>query len=233
VWLISDMGIETRNTDEFGRFLFNGASPGKYELVTQSPLGAAWLPIEIDRDRTENRLQVYPLPTVEFAFEDGKGSTVDTATLQLLGRRKELWGPGAAQYLQLTGNRVQLMPGRWEFELAPNPVYYTRSWTEAVVTFSGQGSLVRFAVSPNPGAVHGTVTDAAGAAAAGAPVYLERAGEVRSMRTDVHGAFSFGGLAPGEYRISSTFEARTAGAGQTVKVEEAQDVAVGLRVGPG
>jgi hypothetical protein len=233
VWLISDMGIETKNTDEFGRFLFNAASPGKYELMTQSPLGAAWLPIEIDRDRTESRLQVYPPPTVEFAFEDGRGGTVDTATLQLLARRKELWGPSEAQYLQLTGNRVQLSPGRWEFALAPNPVYYTRGWTEAVVTFNGQGSLVRFAVSPNPGAVHGTVTDAAGTASAGAPVYLERAGEVRSTRTDVRGAFSFGGLPPGEYRISSTFEAQTAGAGQTVKVEEAQDVAVGLRLGPG
>jgi protocatechuate 3,4-dioxygenase beta subunit len=223
VSLISDMGMEKVTTDSSGHFRFSAAAPGKYELLAQAPRAAAWMPIEIDRDRTDQRLQCYPVPTVEFVFEDGKGAPVDSAALQVIARRKDLYGPGAAQYLRLAGNRTQLPPGRWEFSLAPNPAYYAPGWREAAVTFASPAVTLRFPVFANPGAVHGIVTDASGGPAAGAPVYLERSGEIRTARTDIHGAYAFAGLAPGEYRINSTGEPLT------IQVEEGQDLDYKLR----
>jgi hypothetical protein len=233
VSLISDVGWQTMNTDQFGRFHFNSATPGRYDLLAESPRGAGWLQVEIDRDRTDTRLQAFPLPAVEFVFEDAAGARVDAARLQLLARRKELWGTGVTEYLQLVGSRAYLAPGRWEFTLAPNPSFYASGWTGAVINYSSPGPQVRFAVSSAPGAIHGTVTNSAGEAAPGAPVYLERAGETRNTRTDIHGAYSFAGLAPGDYLVVSTLDAHAPGTGQAVKVEEARDVAVDLRMGPG
>jgi carboxypeptidase family protein len=215
VSLISDMGAQIVTTDSFGHFRFNGVAPGKYELMAESARAAGWLPVEVDRDRTDTRLPSYPIPTVEFAFEDGKGAAVDSSALQVIARRKELSGPGAPQYLQLVGNRLPLLPGHWQFSLAPNPAYYVRGWKAAVVTFTAPAMVVRFPVFANPGTVHGIVTRSPGA-----PVYLERDGEVRTTRTDIHGNYSFVGLAPGEYRIRSTGEA------QNIQVEEGQDVYV-------
>ena len=233
VSLMSDMGWETTTSDSYGRFHFNSAAPGRYELLAESPRGAGWMTLEVDRDRTDTRLQAYPTPTVEFAFEDGNGGSVDSGSLQLMARRRELWGPSPPQYLALTGNRTALAPGRWEFTLAPNPTYYTRGWSDAAITYSASGSLVRMAVFPNPGSVHGVVTDASGSAAAGAPVYLEHAGETHGTRTDVHGAFAFAGLPPGEYRIVSTFDAHKDGSGQELKVEEGRDHAIDLKLTSG
>ncbi|HEV2446120.1 MAG TPA: carboxypeptidase-like regulatory domain-containing protein, partial [Candidatus Sulfopaludibacter sp.] len=221
VSLVSDMGPETVTTDERGRFRFNDAASGKYELLAMSPRGAGWMPIEIDRDRTDQRLMFFPMPLVEFVFVNGKGERVDTGgSLQVTARRKELSGPGAVQYLQLTGNRATLMPGRWEFSVAPNPAYYTHGWSEAAVGFSSPAMLLSLSVFANPAAIHGVVSTGAGEPAAGAPVFLEGGGEARTTRTDIHGAYTFVGLAPGEYRVHST------GGSQTVQVEEGQNLLV-------
>jgi hypothetical protein len=226
VSLISDMGYEMVTTDARGRFHFQPAAPGRYELLAQSPRGAGWLPVEIDRDRTETRVTAYPIPSVEFVFEDGKGGAVDASALQLMARRRDPTGPGPAQYLQLVSNHAQLTPGRWEFTLAPNASYYSKSWTPAVITYGE--AAVHFAVAANPGGVHGSVTGASGEAAVGAPVYLECAGEVRSTRTDVHGAYAFVGLAPGECKIVSSFAMQTGG--QPIQVSEGQDLPVDLKL---
>ena len=58
------------------------------------------------------------------------------------------------------------------------------------------------------------VVKASGEPAAGAPVYLEaydpeskrRLLDLRTTRTDMRGAYRFDGLAPGVYRVLSTFE---------------------------
>ena len=225
VSLISDLGVDQVTTDPYGQFHFLPAAPGKYELLAQSPRGAGWTAIEIDRDRSDIRISGLPIPVVEFAFEDGKGGTVDASGLQLMARQKELWGPGAVQYLQLAGNRATLQPGRWQFEVAPNASYYMRGWADATITFSTPGPLVRLTVLPNPGAVHGTVSSAAGEPAAGAPVYLERGGEVRNTRSDIHGVYSFAGLAPGEYRIVFASDAAV------IQVAEGQDTAADIKLG--
>jgi hypothetical protein len=204
VSLISDMGAENVTTDSFGHFRFTDAAPGKYELFALSPRGAGWMAIEIDRDLTDQRLQSYPTPTVVFAFEDGEGAQVDAGAAQVMARRKELYGPGAPEFLPLVGNRGQLPPGRWEFSLAPNPSYYSLGWTEAVVAYASPPMVVKLPVFAHPGSIYGVVEGAAGAL-----VSLEHEGETRTTLTDIHGAYTFLGLAPGEYHVRTPAGAET------------------------
>jgi len=117
-----------------------------------------------------------------------------------------------------------MKPGRWEFMLTPPDGYYVASfsgrplnqrdvsraegWNEAA-----PNNQVWFSLSSGPAAVQGSVK-AAGDPAVGAPVYLEaydpasqrRLLELHTTRTDLRGAYRFDGLAPGTYRVLSTFE---------------------------
>lgn len=196
VSLISDMGAENVTTDSAGHFRFTDAAPGKYELFALSPRGAGWMPVEIDRDLSDQRLFLYPTPAVEFAFEDGEGAPVDAVAVQVMARRKELYGPGAPEFLPLVANRAELLPGRWEFSVAPNPSYYSRGWTEAVVAYTSRPTVVKLPVFAHPGSIHGVVEGANGV-----QVSLEHEGETQTTLTDIHGAYTFLGLAPGEYHV--------------------------------
>jgi uncharacterized surface anchored protein len=108
-------------------------------------------------------------------------------------------------------------------------------WNEITVNDSGS---VRFVVSNKPGAVHGAVTMGAHEPAGGAPVFLEaydevthkRVVELRSTRTDMRGQYNFVGLAPGTYRLVSTFEYHSPATGdidamrpRVFNVEEGRD----------
>lgn len=221
--LISDMGVENVTTDAAGQFKFRPAAPGKYELLARSPGEAAWLAIEIiDRDR-EIGLNLARVPQVAFEFQDDAGARVDAAGLVVLARRKELSGRGPMQYLQAGSGRAPLLPGRWEFALAPNESYYASGWSDATVMADGQTPAIALKVGANPGALHGLVTGESKEPAVGAPVYLEHEGEMRNARTDVQGKYRFIGLAPGTYRVWSTFEAPNAEGGRTVRVEAGSD----------
>lgn len=162
------------------------------------------MPVEIDRDLTDQRLQQYTTPTVEFAFEDGDGAPVDAGAVQVIAQRKELYGPGAPEFLPLVQKRANLPPGRRQFSVAPNPYYYSRGWTEAVVAYASPPMTVKLRVFAHPGSIHGVVQGTAGAL-----VSLERDGETRTTLTDVHGAYTFLGLAPGEYLVRTPAGAET------------------------
>jgi hypothetical protein len=147
-------------------------------------------------------------------------------SVQVTVRRKDLAGVGPAILLPLTNNGALLAPGRWETSLLPQPGYYvsgfygpgfgrsqTRSdgWNEFLS--NGMGPSVRFTLSGGPGELHGVVKSGSDPVA-GAPVYLEaydpetrtRLLDLRTVRTDIHGLYRFQGLAPGIYRVLSTFE---------------------------
>ncbi len=259
VTLVSDMGSESVAADSAGRYKFAPVAPGKYELYAQAPAGraqmatAAFQPLEIDRDQTDTNLTMRPEPEVQFVFEDRNGAPVDSALLQVLARQKQLSGDSAPQFLRLANNRQTFAPGRWEFSLAPNYAFYVAGfsgpnretrpgeragkWNEAVLNQSNP--MVKFVLSSTPGAIHGTVMNAAREPVAGVPVFLEpydperrlRLGELRTTRTDVRGQFQFTGLAPGTYRIASTFEFQMpdaatmeAAGALTIKVEEGVDL---------
>jgi hypothetical protein len=112
-------------------------------------------------------------------------------------------------------------------------------WNEVTTAFYGS---IRFTLSSSPGALHGVVKSS-GEPVAGAPVYLEaydpvarkRVTDLRTARTDLRGMYRFESLAPGAYRVLSTFEYRSpdsaemeiAGA-QTATVAASGNLAVDL-----
>jgi hypothetical protein len=75
------------------------------------------------------------------------------------------------------------------------------------------GNYARFIFSSGSGALSGTVSQT-GDPVAGAPVFLEpmdleperRITDSYVTITDVHGRYHFGSLAPGRYRVLSSFE---------------------------
>ena len=266
VMLVSDMGTETTVADGSGNFQFNPMAPGKYELYAQAAADrrtggmlAGFQTLELDHDRGDVRISLLTQPGVEFFFEDSKGRPVDSRPLQVMARRKDLSGDGKPETLRLSNNRARLLPGRWELALSPMPDYYVAGfsdfrpqglergrpdgWNEIVLTSSFNS--VKFVLSPSPGMVHGTVRGPGHDTVAGAPVFLEaydvearrRLTDVRAARTDMHGQFQFDGLAPGTYRVLSTFEfqmpdaAAMSNAGaKIVNVEEGHDSGVELEL---
>jgi hypothetical protein len=262
--LISDTGSEAFSSDENGNFKFSPTAPGRYELYATAPgdrrgaLGA-YMPLELERDRTDIRIGLRTNPLVQFLFQDIQGQPIDPGTVQVWARRKDLSGDGKAETLKLSRGAAQLAPGRWDMAIAPTPKYYAETftgpgaegmergradgWNEVLFSTQGASNLVTFRLSTSPGALHGTVTIAGHEAVPGAPVYLEaydvdarkRLIDVREARTDIHGQYQFYGLAPGNYRILSTFEfqapdsATMESAGpRTVKIEEGRDTPLDL-----
>jgi carboxypeptidase family protein len=255
VTLVSDMGPESVTADSrTGRFQFNSQAPGKFELEVTAGALAGYLPFELERDQTDLRISASRLPGVIVTFEDNKGGRVDPAAVQVLARRRKLSGPGPVETLNMENSRVSLMPGRWEFALAPNPAYYvtgfmmnnrpaqgrTDGWND-VNYLSGPNytsASIRFTLSASPGAVHGAVNYSS-QPVPGVPVFLEpvdlepgkRITTVRMARTDARGQYQFTGLAPGQYRLLGTFEYQSpesadmeAARAFVVKIEENRDL---------
>jgi hypothetical protein len=237
VTLVSDMGSQTVTTEGNNyrsTFLFERLGPGTYELRVQTPDAgttaplSGYLTVDVDRFRSSVQLDVGPLTPVQFTFVDAAGKPVDATGLPFLIRRRDLAGPGKVDYLRLDdGSQLRLDPGRWEFSLGPNTLWYTakfsgpgnrpapesmNGWNEIVVA-PGNPPAVKFTLAPSPGLLSGVVT-VDGSPIPGAPVHLEallpssgrRILELRSTRTDIHGRYVFTGLAPGYYRVAATFE---------------------------
>lgn len=224
VTVSSDMGSVSQITGAGGTFQFQHLAPGKYDVTAVTPEGRGETPlvgfqeIELFHDRSDLFLRLGSVPEVRFVFQDPQGAAVDANGVQVFARREDLWGEGKPQFLALKDNATGLMPGRWLFSLAPNASYYVAGY-EAPRVIEPGNSQVKFVLSRNPATIRGTVSGAA----AGAPVMLERDGEIRTTRADVNGAFEFAGLAPGSYRLLSSFDAadpRESGAAVQVTIAE-------------
>jgi protocatechuate 3,4-dioxygenase beta subunit len=103
-------------------------------------------------------------------------------------------------------------------------------WTDVRIEAAIPSPTVKLTLHPHPAAVHGSVSDTAHRPSAGAPVYLEHNGDIRTARTDVKGAYSFIGLAPGSYRLLSTFEAPAWEGAPVIQVEEGKNLAQDLEL---
>lgn len=267
VTLVSDTGAETTASNASGNFYFNPTSPGQYELYAQGPadprtgvIQAAYQPMVVNRDRSDIRVELRPLPDVQFVLKDSQGQPVDARMVLVLARRKDLAGTGKTQTLQLAGDRLQFLPGRWDLALAPVPGYFvagfsgTRSqggntgradgWNE--VLLAGASETVHFQLSAMPGAVHGMVTGSSHQPVAGAPVYLEaydqaarRVKDPQVTRTDAQGQYQFTDLAPGSYRLLSSFDVEVSDTplestkAKILRVQQAQDLEQDLDLADG
>lgn len=248
--LVSELG---RETVQGGSHIFGPMPAGFYELFSQAPLERRpglqgdYRKIYLGgEDRI--RFVLREEPELRFSFE---GSQVDPVSIQVLVRRKDLAGTGPIEVLKLTNNRAHLASGSWQLALQPNHGFYAASfrgpgyeapsdlradgWNDIQV---GRGSpAVTFYLSSRPCAVHGTVTSA-GKPVAGIPVFLEpsdldplrRIAETFVARTGLDGQYRFTGLAPGNYRLLSSFEYQTADsaimstpAARQIKLEAAAD----------
>ncbi len=258
VTLVSDTGAETTVSDPLGNFHFNPASPGQFELYAQAPadgklgIQAAYVAFNIFSDRADVRLNLRPLPQVQFVFRDNKGQMIDSHAVRVMARRKDLAGTGKTQTLELAGDRLAFLPGRWELAMAPDPGFFVSSlsasrplpgeppradgWNEFLIT--GSLNQVQVVLSPTPGAVHGTVIGPGHVPAPGAPVYLEafdpaarrRLKDLQITHADALGQYHFTDLAPGNYRLLSSFDfdapdgsLEVRGA-KALKVDEARDL---------
>jgi hypothetical protein len=246
------MGSESAVADSTGHFEFpNPQSPGQYELYATSPAQGRYgtelglyLPLALDRDMTEIRLSLLPIPPLRVVIEDPKGAAIDTTSAyRLSARRRTLSADLEATSMRL-GRTLQLQPGRWDLLLTtPTSQYvssfsgppddqgrsHPESWNTILLTGS---AMVRFVISNGAGAVRGVVT-ASGQPSAGAPVFLEaydpvqraRVADLRTIRADERCQYRFAGLAPGTYRILSSFDFRTPepleldAAARTIKIE--------------
>jgi len=239
VTLFSEMGSETVVSDSAGNFRFQPQAPGNYELFAQAPssnsragMNAGYRPLQVDRDRTDHRITLGPMPDIRVILEDRQGQPVDPRKVQVVARRKELSGDGAPQPLRVSPppqSPAKLMPGRWEVSMAATPAYYVAGfsgptieaaergrpdgWNEIVLAGSNPETL-KFVLSPTPASVHGVVSNGGRDPVPGAPVFLEaydpnshkRLLDVQVTRSDVRGQFQFLGLAPGTYRVLASFE---------------------------
>ncbi len=231
VTLISDAGrVQTRTTKDFR---FDGVAPGQYELIAEADdlSGSGRLghyrEMNVDNDQEGLKIQVTHIPETEFHLQDEKGNPIDTAKARFMARRKDLDGPGPPKDLKLVKGRAALEPGRWEIAVIPPAGYYTAAvsgpglgdgqrgradgWNEIVLQY---GYRILATLSSHPASIHGRVTSSGQEPVPGAPVYLEafdqdlhkRLTELRTARTDMSGQYHFNGLAPGVYRILSSFE---------------------------
>lgn len=234
VTLISDMGSESVTTNQ--DFRFNPVAPGPYELVAETAndrrfgVFGGYMAFTMDRDRTDIRLGLTAIPELGFSVRDTGGKAITGDSVQVFARKRNLAGTGPVQTLKIQQGRKFLGPGRWELAMVPMADYYVSGfsgpnyertprgrpdgWNE--ITIGGHDTVL-FTLTAGPGTLSGVVVTSDRQAAIGAPVFLEaydpeerrRIKDVIFTRADVRGAYRFLGLAPGTYRVFSSFDFQT------------------------
>jgi len=227
--LVSEMGRQVVVTSD--SHIFTGLPRGDYDVFGEASSDtpgikqSAYQRVSLARtDRAE--LVLRKIDPVRFDFAGLPIQAADDGTVRLLGRRKDLAGSHDMQVIQLADHSAALTAGPWEFAVVPIDGYYVSGfsgstgyrpvkrfdgWNEQ--TIQSWGGFVRFAFSANSAALHGTVSET-GDPVVGAPVFLEpidleparRITDTYVTITDVHGRYHFGNLAPGHYRVLSSFE---------------------------
>jgi hypothetical protein len=209
---------------------FTGLPRGDYEIFAEAPSYSAGTKQgayqRISLGRNDGVSLTLRKIDLRFDFSGLPLQAVDDGTVKLLGRRKDLAGSHDTQVIKLLGDRLASpAAGPWEFAVAPIDGYYVSGFSgtggyRPVKRFDGWnesmiygGGTVRFTLSSSPGALHGTVSET-GDPVAGAPVFLEpvdleparRITDTYVTITDVQGRYHFSSLAPGHYRVLSSFE---------------------------
>ena len=223
--LASDMG---RQIVKAAAHTFTGLPRGDYEVSAEAPsdtplLQANYQRISLGRD-TAVSLPLRKISPIRLQFDGVPQQMAADGSLKVMARRKDLAGTYDPRILK--GSSAILAAGRWEFALDPTDGYYAagfsgpgpyrrtalaEGWNEATVTTNG--GTVRFTLSSNVASLHGIVRDA-GEPVTGAPVFLEPMDLDPARRvtgtyvaiTGQHGQYRFASLAPGRYRLLSSFE---------------------------
>jgi hypothetical protein len=259
VTLISDMGRETVSGPSFA---FPSKPPGHYEIIADSPGDGrnpntncgAYRAFALENRDLGMNLTLLPAPQMHFTFDGVPG--LDTSSVRVLARRKDMAGESEPLTLRPGDTRSYLIWGRWDLQLMPSPSYvaidfsgprpdsfekgHADGWNEILVNGASQ---VKFVLSTKPGAIHGVVNGPGHEPAPGAPILLEaydaatrkRVQDLRSFRADMQGRYRIYGLAPGTYRLVSTFDLEAPDSDEfetlrpvTITVEEGRDHSLDL-----
>jgi hypothetical protein len=225
--LVSDVGRETITTES--AFNFPDKPPGPYEIWATTSNGSqgAYVPFSLEDRNWQRGVTLLPLASVFFNFRGPQGQSIDPASVKIQIRRVDLAGEAPPENQRIVNGRGSVLQGRWQLQIVPNSDYVAMDfrgcrgerpdggradgWNEIAVT---QNCMVSYTLSSKPSGIHGTVTAGAHEPVAGAPVFLEawdpvarkRLLDPRTVRSDMHGQYQLVGLAPGTYRLVSTFE---------------------------
>ena len=243
ITVVSDTGrVEQRGH----AFRFEHMPPGQYEIYVQLEGESLGGYADLAAIKDLNRVSIQLVEaSVSFQFSGASAREV-----QVLTRKKDLAGTGPIIRYPLGTQSTVLAPGRWEFMLSVPPNLYPSTvqgpryrnnprerpdgWIEMLIT---RPTSIRYFLSNKSASITGGVTTSGREPVAGAPVFLEtwdpverkRVVDLRETRTDLRGQYRFTGLAPGTYRILSTFEYRSpdsesmdAAGAKEIRVVEAQ-----------
>ncbi len=192
-----------------GPFTASRVPPGMVELLAEGPACASYQTLMVDRNMSARvDCQPFAPPVVTGALN-----------YSLIARRLDLDGPGPE-------NTHAIGPGQWEFTVRPGPAQYLVSiqnegdaaapavpvdgWFALEV---GNAPRIKVTLSTKPASISGMISSASNPVI-GAPVFLQLVNpevpelplQTWSGRADAQGNFSFTGLAPGSYRLMSSFD---------------------------
>ncbi len=211
VSLITDTGRRMVSSTA-GPFVATNVPPGLVGLLAEGAGCSGYQTINVDRNMF-GRVDCLPVaaPVVSGAL-----------SFPVLARRVDLDGPGHEFPLD---SGQSLSPGDWEFTVRTDATHYVVSiqndtdtapppeldgWFELKI---GNAPHIQVTLSAKPASISGVVSSPT-KSVVGAPVFLElvnpNAPELAlqswEVRADPLGKFIFNGLAPGTYRVVSSFE---------------------------
>jgi hypothetical protein len=209
--LVTDTGRRIVATSG-GPFTAVGVPPGLAGLVAEGPGCAGYEHVLVDRNMFA-RVDCAPLSPPAITGDTG---------YQLIARRLDLDGPGPESVLP---PGQSLTPGPVEFTIRPDPSHYLVAiqndgdkskpapidgWFALDI---GNAPHLRITLSAKPASISGVVT-LDSRPVIGAPVFLQLVNpdspelslQSWSARADPQGNFTFAGLAPGSYRLMSSYD---------------------------
>jgi len=254
VTLYSETGPREIQAQLDGSFVFDELAPGPYQLLaltTEGEKRAAWQKLYLGEGEAVTTLEPAALPTLRVECVEKSGRRVEAARTAVFLVREE---PATAAAVTVRGGEtVSLEPGEYRVAVSAPLDHYVayvrmpRTATGPARFEAPAGAVLEMTVilGSRPGTITGRVVDDDGKAVAGAPVYLRPADPEtqrlmdggRSMRCDQQGEFRFHGLAPGRYRLFSSFETGQPGEadwevmdGAWVSVDEGETAKVELKL---
>ncbi|MCS7315604.1 MAG: carboxypeptidase-like regulatory domain-containing protein [Bryobacterales bacterium] len=207
-----------------GAFQFDELAPGSYQLLALTadrPLRVAWERVTVGEGGLETVLELAaPASLTVHCVERGGGKADAKRTNVFLHRQDP---PGGDPLRVEGGTTVTLLPGIYGLGVSAPLDRYVAD-LQGPRTALGPGLFeapvraaleVTVVLGTRPGAVSGRVLDPDGNPVVGAPVFVRADDPVqqylmdaarKATRSDASGVYRIHGLAPGRYRIFSSFE---------------------------
>ncbi|GAB1765757.1 carboxypeptidase regulatory-like domain-containing protein [Priestia megaterium] len=212
--------IQSGLTDSSGNYQFSNLAPGNYILIASSPNFAVQSAGAIVSSNTATTVSFTLIPnpsTISGVVTDTGGAAIPNASVQIFDANETILATAGtdANGAYSIGN----LPSGSFSVLVTAPSF--GHLTSGIILSPGSTlANINFALTPNPGAVSGQVTnEGTGAPLAGSTIVIRQAigsgVAVATVTSDSSGNFLVQGLAPGGYTVTAsfpTFGTKTVGA---------------------